>query len=194
MLWSSHWTLNVSCAWTIGISTFCIHPKYRISFSHLFYFWGNLPWSDNNLVSFFISFWASTLLIFESQKLILCFLLFVIILFRIGYVTYHVNKQPPNLRVLKQSLFFAHFTFPPQDFRRFGPALSFLWDPCWLCRHYPERCTLLWHQFSKHLSWCSVTATHILPAKVCPVVTPMWGGEGTPILPCSRKKQNHEWS
>lgn len=59
----------MSCAWTTGISTFCIHPKYRISFSHLSYSWGNLPWSDNNLTSFFIFFWASTLLSLKANSL-----------------------------------------------------------------------------------------------------------------------------
>ena len=49
MLWSTCWTLSTSCAWTTGINALCIYPKYRISFSHVLYSWGNLPWSDNNL-------------------------------------------------------------------------------------------------------------------------------------------------
>lgn len=106
------------------------------------------------------------------------------------------NKQPPNLRALKQILFLAHFTFLPQVFWRFCPALSSLWDLGWLSLPHLEQCKLSWHQLLKHLSLSNVAATHILAAKASTMVTPnLRGEEGAMLLSCTRKKkENHVMS
>lgn len=100
-------------------------------------------------------------------------------------------RQPPNLRVLKQILLLLILHFHHKVFGRFCPALSSLWDPCWLSIHHPEHRKRSWHQLLKHLSWSNIATARILPAKACSMVTPNLKGKRSPILPCAREKQNH---
>lgn len=99
-------------------------------------------------------------------------------------------RQPPNLRVLKQILFLAHFTFPPQGLREVLSCFILTLRPM-LSIHHPEHRKRSWHQLLKHLSWSNIATACILPAKACSMVTPNLKGKGSPILPCAREKQNH---